>query len=303
MATAKRSKPIRTTTDALAWIASAVAEGKLEQPKMTGERDDLRVIYTHACTRCGGDGYYYGPTGGGVCFGCGGRKMVSKRLAPIEFAKRLRTNIRTRERREAARSARREAAKARNQAKGYGAVTGREVYDAKVGARVDRRWATRDARSHTGKIGETFEGLVALVDHRPVRTRFGDREVLTFVTEPGDLLICWASAGEFEIPGERPLVRIRATISKHTVYDAEARTEIKRLEVLGVEGEDEPFSPEELLVVADYLEQDGVQLLADVERAAIACGEAPRWLLFEISESPLVRRGVAMAREQMRRSA
>lgn len=298
-----RAKSIRTTEDALAWIAEAVAAGRLEQPRMVGEGETLRVIYVHKCTRCGGDGTYFAPTGGGgTCFGCSGKKTVSKRLHPVDFAKRLRTNLRAQEKRAAAKRERVEAAESKNQSKGYGAVTGGQLYSIKRTARIARQWSARDVRKHVGTVGEVFEGSVILTGQREVSTRFGARVVLTFLTLEGDKLTHWTKPGTITIEGERPVVRIRATVAKHDEYDAEPRTELRDLEVVRVEGEDTGFAPEELLVVCDYVEQDGDQLLADVERAAIACGEAPEWLLHEISEHPLVRRGITTLREQRRAS-
>lgn len=300
------AKPLRicTNEDAFAWIAQQVESGRIEQPEVVTRDGEQLVVCVHECTRCGGSGSYYSAFSGrsGVCFGCNGRKVVSKRLSPIEFARRLRRNMRARERREAARRARVEASKGRNLERGYGAVTGRELFEAKTRASAQRRRSSTRLRAHVGVVGGAVELSVVLRAVRVVDTRYGQRVVHEFLDDAGNVLTMWWREA-LEVEGERPRLRIRAEVKGHGEWRGEARTELGAVEVLTVEGEDRLFDAGELLVVADYLEQGGAETLADVDRQALAAGDAPVWLVRELSEHPAIRRGVFALRGQLRLAA
>lgn len=296
-----RSKPIKSTADALAWIEEQVSAGRMAQPRIIDDGEKTVVVYEHKCTRCGGSGIYMALSGRcGSCFTCS-NGTVRKRLAPIEFAKRLRVNLRGQERRAAAKQARVDASKAANLARGFGEVTGAELHTAIDRAGAELRRSKARLRKHVGHEGETLSLGVVVTCVKDVTTRYGARTLTVMVTDEGHILTHWGKAPITS--GERPRVRIEATVKKHAWRLGEARTELSNLEVLAVERHDPIASAEELLVLADSLECVGANPIADVERQQLAKGTLPDWVRREWTDHPATRSSILAARAHARRAA
>jgi hypothetical protein len=290
-----RSKPIKTTADALAWISDQVSAGRLKQPKVIERAGgETVVVYEHACTRCGGSGLYVALSGGGgPCFACS-NGTIYKRLAPLEFVKRLRVNLRAQERRAEAKQARLEASKARNLARGYGEVTGMELHRAIDRAAVAFRKSKAQLRQHVGAEGERLAISVAVTRANEVNTRFGTKTVTDLVTDDGHVLTVWGKAAVAE--GDRPRVRIEATVKRHTFWQGEARTELADVTVTSVDGQDPAATAEELLVVADLLEARGSRPFADVDLQQLAKDSMPEWRRAEWTDHPATRAAILALR-------
>lgn len=282
----ERAAPIRTDSDALAFIAAQVEAGKIAQPRI----ENGKVLHSRKCVRCGGTGLFVGIYSAGVCFGCGGKpeRMQWQEWVPVKkWAQYIRGKVREQDKRDASYAARIARERTANAERGLGELSHREIVEAQRETIPADRKARAALREHVGTVGEALEIEATLVHVFDTTSRYGALFIHRFIDAAGNTLV-WMTNKRMPT-ALRTRVALRASVKEHSSYRGEAQTLLTGVKVVADLGPD-TIDTQTLIIACDLADELGLATFVFTDRQTLTSGTADEQTLHRLHDHPAIRR-------------
>ena len=107
-----------------------------------------------------------------------------------------------------------------------------KVYARELGLRAERAAAPEKPKTHFGTIGDRVELELVLVATPGFNTQFGYTTINKMADKDGNLFVWKTSSNALDNVEIGESLRIKGTIAKHSKYQDELQTELKRCVLL-----------------------------------------------------------------------